>query len=81
MHFLALQESLEFSNTVKDNREVLVVAATNRPDRIDKALLRPGRIDRLIYVPPPDTKVSVKDSLSTEITKIANFPIDRFLVY
>ncbi|XP_038604351.1 ATPase family protein 2 homolog, partial [Tachyglossus aculeatus] len=33
---------------------VTILAATNRPDRIDKALLRPGRIDRIIYVPLPD---------------------------
>ncbi|XP_017878049.1 spermatogenesis-associated protein 5 isoform X2 [Ceratina calcarata] len=33
---------------------VTLVAATNRPDKIDKALLRPGRLDRIIYVPLPD---------------------------
>ena len=33
---------------------VVVIAATNRPDIIDFALLRPGRFDRLLYVPPPD---------------------------
>lgn len=34
--------------------DVTVLAATNRPDRIDKALLRPGRLDRIVYVPLPD---------------------------
>ena len=33
---------------------VVVIAATNRPDIIDSALLRPGRFDRLLYVPLPD---------------------------
>ncbi|KAJ7547451.1 hypothetical protein O6H91_08G086500 [Diphasiastrum complanatum] len=32
---------------------VAVIAATNRPDKIDAALLRPGRLDRLLYVGPP----------------------------
>ncbi|PIA44957.1 hypothetical protein AQUCO_01700496v1 [Aquilegia coerulea] len=34
--------------------EVTVIAATNRPDKIDPALLRPGRFDRLLYVGPPN---------------------------
>ena len=34
--------------------QVILVAATNRPDVLDKALMRPGRIDRKVYVPPPD---------------------------
>ena len=34
--------------------QVVIVAATNRPDKIDPALLRPGRLDSLIYVPLPD---------------------------
>ncbi|KAJ1482582.1 P-loop containing nucleoside triphosphate hydrolase protein, partial [Baffinella frigidus] len=35
-------------------KQVIVMAATNRPDLIDAAFLRPGRIDRLVYVAPPD---------------------------
>ncbi|KAG6853114.1 hypothetical protein C0991_006804 [Blastosporella zonata] len=33
---------------------VTVVAATNRPESIDSALMRPGRLDRILYVGPPD---------------------------
>jgi len=35
-------------------QNVVVIAATNRPDIVDPALLRPGRFDRIVYVPPPD---------------------------
>lgn len=34
--------------------DVVVLAATNRPDLLDRSLLRPGRFDRLIYVPMPE---------------------------
>jgi cell division protease FtsH len=35
---------------------VILVAATNRPDVLDPALLRPGRFDRRVVVPPPDVR-------------------------
>ena len=41
-------------------KQVIVVAATNRPEIIDKALTRPGRFDHMIYVPPPSMDERVK---------------------
>ncbi|GAB3679840.1 AAA family ATPase [Saccharopolyspora tripterygii] len=41
---------------VEPMRDVVVLAATNRPELIDPALLRPGRLERLVYVPPPDAE-------------------------
>lgn len=38
---------------LEELKDVVVVAATNRPDMVDPALLRPGRFDRLIYISPP----------------------------
>ena len=37
-----------------ERRRVFVIAATNRPDIIDPAMLRPGRLDKLLYVPLPN---------------------------
>jgi transitional endoplasmic reticulum ATPase len=39
---------------MEELRGVAIIGATNRPDRIDPALLRPGRFDEMVYVPVPD---------------------------
>lgn len=38
---------------LEERKDIFVVAATNRPDIIDKAMMRPGRLDKLLYVPLP----------------------------
>jgi transitional endoplasmic reticulum ATPase len=40
--------------------DVVIIAATNRPDIVDPAVLRPGRFDRLIYVSEPDEKARLE---------------------
>ncbi|CAH2240545.1 jg6459 [Pararge aegeria aegeria] len=54
VHERVLAQLLTELDGVVPLHSVTIVAATNRPDRMDRALLRPGRLDRLIYVPLPD---------------------------
>ncbi|XP_073778511.1 ATPase family gene 2 protein homolog A isoform X1 [Danio rerio] len=49
-----LAQLLTEMDGVEQLKDVTVLAATNRPDMIDKALMRPGRLDRIIFVPLPD---------------------------
>jgi cell division protease FtsH len=55
------------------NQGVIILAATNRPDVLDPALLRPGRFDRQVVVPQPDVKGRL------EIIKVhtRNVPVDE----
>ncbi len=55
------------------NQGVIIIAATNRPDVLDPALLRPGRFDRQVVVPQPDVKGRF------EILKVhtRNIPLDE----
>ena len=53
-----------------DNEGVVIIAATNRPDVLDKALLRPGRFDRQVNVPNPDI-IGREQILNVHVKKIA----------
>jgi transitional endoplasmic reticulum ATPase len=58
---------------VQNLKDVVVIAATNRPDIIDPALLRPGRFDKLIQIPQPD-EAARRDILRVHS---ARMPLDR----
>ncbi|KAK2195287.1 bifunctional P-loop containing nucleoside triphosphate hydrolase/AAA+ ATPase domain/AAA ATPase [Babesia duncani] len=49
-----LSQILNEMDGINNVKQVVVIAATNRPDLLDSALLRPGRLDRLIYISLPD---------------------------
>ncbi len=51
-----ISQMLTEMDGMEDLKDVLVIAATNRPDMVDAALLRPGRLDRLVYITPPDAE-------------------------
>jgi len=51
-----VSQLLTLMSGLEELRNVFVLAATNRPDIIDPALLRPGRFDRHILIPSPDAK-------------------------
>ncbi len=51
-----LNQILSEMDGLEDLKDILVVAATNRPDLLDTALLRPGRFDRILLVNNPDEK-------------------------
>ncbi len=54
-------------------RDVVVIAATNRPNLLDPAILRPGRFDRLVYIGSPDRKGRLKIfRIHTEDTPLAD---------
>ena len=55
------------------NEGVIIIAATNRPDVLDPALLRPGRFDRQVVVPLPDIK-GREQILKVHIKKV---PVDK----
>jgi transitional endoplasmic reticulum ATPase len=58
---------------MEELKGVVVLAATNRPDMIDPALLRPGRFDEIVYVPIPDKEARL-EIFRTQTRKMALDP-------
>ncbi len=65
-----LNQMLVEMDGFETNTGVIVVAATNRPDILDPALLRPGRFDRQVYVTLPDVR-GREQVLNVHIRKVA----------
>lgn len=55
-----LNQLLTEMDGLESLRDVVVIAATNRPNLLDPAILRPGRFDRLVYIGSPDKKGRLK---------------------
>ena len=55
---------------LESRRSVFIIAATNRPELIDPAMLRPGRLDKLLYVPLPTRgeRASILRTLGAKVT-------------
>ncbi|KAM6272937.1 nuclear valosin-containing protein-like [Spheniscus humboldti] len=56
---------------LENRRQVFIMAATNRPDIIDPAILRPGRLDKTLYVglPPPADRLAILKTITKDGTR------------
>lgn len=69
---------------VEDRQGVYILAATNRPDIIDPAILRPGRLDTILYVGLPEQQDRVEIlKASTKVTfkELMLFSFKLLIVY
>ena len=64
---------------LESRRSVFVIAATNRPELIDPAMLRPGRLDKLLYVPlpSPEDRVSILRALAQNVKIAESVSLDE----
>ena len=69
-----VNQLLSSMDGVESMEGVIVVAATNRPEMIDPALLRSGRFERVLHIPPPDAK-SIHEILKIHTDKM---PLGKF---
>lgn len=63
---------MQLSKIFKEKTKlIIIIAATNKPERIDEAFLRPGRFDRIFYIPLPDKNVR-KEIIKLQLRDRAN---------
>jgi ribosome biogenesis ATPase len=64
---------------IDSRRSIFVIAATNRPELIDPAMLRPGRLDKLLYVPlpTPSDRVSILRAITKNVRIHAEVDLDQ----
>ncbi len=62
-------------------KDIVVIAATNRPDILDPALIRPGRIDRILLVHPPEEKArfEILKIFTKDMPLVANLKIEKLV--
>ena len=67
-----LSQILTEMDGIEELKDVIILAATNRPDMLDPALLRPGRLEKHIYVPAPDSvaRIRILEQYITDIRQL-----------
>ncbi len=62
-----------------ERRSIFVIAATNRPELIDPAMMRPGRLDKLLYVPlpTPDDRVAILRAVASKVELASGVDLDK----
>jgi transitional endoplasmic reticulum ATPase len=62
-------------------KDIVVIAATNRPDILDPALIRPGRIDRILLVPAPqeEAKLEILKIFTKEMPLASNLQLEKLI--
>lgn len=64
-----VSQFLQEFNDLASAQNLIVIAATNRPDHLDSAILRSGRFDKKIYIAPPDF-IARKEMFELYIAKL-----------